>query len=136
MKKFLVVLTAVLVLSGISLAQSCEFSLLGGYALTSVKGATSYTDTWSSYYGGFNPITETTNISQTSKNSFFFGGAFSIFFSPSIGIQLSAGFLNADVPSVSDFTFNWRRVSTGQQYSENFLTDGTCLLYTSDAADE
>jgi hypothetical protein len=128
MKKLLVVLTAVLVLSGISLAQSYEFSLFGGYALTSVKGATSYEDTWSSYYGGFNPISETTFISQTSKNAPFFGASFSLFFNPSFGIQLSAGFLNADVPSVSDFTFNWRRVSNGTQYSENFLTDGTGTL--------
>jgi hypothetical protein len=133
-KKLILIPLFLVGLSLFSLAQSnqppFEFNLFGGYALTSVKGSTFYGNTWSSYFGQFNPINETTTIDLKSKNGVFFGGGFSFFFSPTFGLQMSAGFLKSDVPNTSNFQFSFRKVSDGQTSTDNFAWFGTGTLHT------
>ena len=132
MKKIFLGGLFVLALAGLSLAQSYqpqfEFNLFGGYALTSVRGTTAYTDTYSSYFGYFDPITESTTIDLKSKNSFFFGGSFTYYFNPNFGLQLSAGFLNSDVPNTSTVTYTRLNNNNGQTYTDNFAWTGTGTL--------
>jgi opacity protein-like surface antigen len=129
MKKSLLGALLVLALAGLSMAQSYqpqfEFSIFGGYALTNVRGATAYSDTYSSYFGYFDPINESTTIDLKSKNGLFFGGSISYFFSPSIGLQLSAGFLNSDVPNTSTVSYSRHNTLNGQTYTDDFAFTGT-----------
>jgi hypothetical protein len=133
-KKLVLIPLFLVGLPSFSLAQSYqppfEFNLFGGYAVTCVKGSTFYGNTWSSYFGQFSPINETTTIDLKSNNGAFFGGGFSFFFSPKFGLQLTGGFLTTAVPNTSNFQFSFRKVSDGQTYTDNFAWDGMGTLHT------
>jgi hypothetical protein len=134
MKKSLLGALLVLGLAGLTMAQSYqpqfELSLYGGYALTSVRGTTAYSDTYSSYFGYFDPINESTTIDLKSKNGIFFGGSLSYFFSSNIGLQLSVGYLNSDVPNTSTVDYSRHDTLNGQTYSDSFSWTGTGTLST------
>jgi hypothetical protein len=109
MKKLMVTMVLVLSLSGLSLAQSYqpnfEFNLFGGYALTSVKGTSTYSDSWS--YFLLNNVTESTAIATTSKNAPFFGAGFNYFFSPNFGLGLNFGYLKSTLTTTGAFNYQW-----------------------------
>ena len=105
-----------------------EISLFGGYGLTSVKGASNYADIWNYQY--LSSVSENTDISGTSKGGMFFGGSFSYFFTPNLGIQLSGGYLKSDVPTVADFSFSytWAASVGGGTFNKTASWAGTGSL--------
>jgi hypothetical protein len=86
-------------------SSNLEIGLFGGLAMTSVKGTTQYADTWNYYW--LTNVNESETITGTSKSGMYFGATGSYFFSPSLGVQLSAGYLKSDVPTAADFTMAW-----------------------------
>jgi len=109
MKKLFVTMLVVLALVSVSRAQMpqqrFELNLFGGYALTQVKGAATYGDSWS--YAWLNNVTESTAIASTSKNTPFFGGGFNFFFTPNFGFGLNVGYLKSTLNTTSHFDFSW-----------------------------
>jgi hypothetical protein len=103
-----------------------EINLLGGYGMTSVKGASNYMDTWSYQY--LSSVSESTDITGTSKGGMFFGGSFSYFFSPNLGIQLSGGYLKSDVPTTANFSFSYKWTTSSTVYNESKSFAGTGSL--------
>jgi len=109
MKKLFVTMLVVLALVSVSRAQMpqqrFELNLFGGYALTSVKGAATYGDSWS--YVWLDNVTESTDIASTSKNAPFFGGGFNYFFTPNFGFGLNVGYLKSTLNTTAHFDFSW-----------------------------
>jgi hypothetical protein len=122
-KKLAVITLVVLALASLSRAQMpeprFELNLFGGYALTSVKGAATYGDSWS--YVWLNNVTESAAIAATSKNAPFFGGGFNYFFSPNFGVGLNVGYLKSTLNTTSAFDFRWTWSSAvgGGTYSKH-----------------
>jgi len=124
MKKVFVTVLVVLALASVTRAQMpdkrFEFNIFGGYGMTYVKGASTYSDTWTAFL--FGDVTETTNIAATSKGAPFFGAGFNYFFTPNIGLGLNFGYLKAGIDTTANFTFDY-----GSQTTENWLTTGDSL---------
>ena len=121
-KKLIMITLVVLALASLSQAQMpeqrFELNLFGGYALTSVKGAATYGDSWSFYW--LNSVSESAAIATTSKNAPFFGGGFNYFFTPNFGVGLNVGYLKSTLNTTSafDFRWTWSSVVGGGTYSE------------------
>ncbi len=117
MKKMIAVLTLLLAVTAMSWAQvgvpgrasfakKVEFSLYGGFSLTSAKGTSTYYDNWSETF--LVDVNETTNIDFASKTAPFFGGGVSFFFIPNFGIGLNAGYMRSKIDTTALFTYQWR----------------------------
>jgi len=125
MKKMLMTFLVVLTLASLTRAQMpeqrFEFSISGGYAITSVKGLSTYADTWPAYL--FGDVTETTNITANSKGAPFFGAGFKYFFTPNFGLGLDFGYMKAGIDTIADFNFDYGSLSTASWTSAgNSLT--------------
>jgi len=117
MKKFGLVLAAVLFLSFSAFAQYAtfpkfEFNIMGGYGLAQAKGNSSYYDEWS--YQLLQYVHEDTVLDMKAENAVYFTGGLSYFFHPNFGIQLGAGYFSSKMPITGtfDFTYKWTVSST------------------------
>jgi Outer membrane protein beta-barrel domain len=121
-KKLIMITLVVLALASLSQAQMpeqrFELNLFGGYALTSVKGAATYGDSWNYYL--LNNVSESAAIATTSKNAPFFGGGFNYFFTPNFGVGLNVGYLKSTLNTTSafDFSWTWSSLVGGGTYSQ------------------
>jgi len=125
MKKMILILFVILALASLTRAQMperrFELNIFGGYAMTSVKGLSTYSDTWQAYL--FGNVTETTDISANSKGAPFFGAGFKYFFTPNLGLGLDFGYLKSGIDTIADFNFDYGSTSTASWTSTgNSLT--------------
>lgn len=119
MKKAAILSALVLVLATAGLAQNLprfELSLGGGLGMTSIKGATEYYDSWSSY--SLTNVEESTWIDAKSKSGMYFGGGFNFYLHPNFGIGLNFGYHKAAIDTVSTSEFYWRW-NDGRSYTYN-----------------
>jgi hypothetical protein len=122
MKKLFVTMLVVLALVSVSRAQvpeqRFELNLFGGYALTSVKGAATYSDSWSYYW--LDNVSESAAIATTSKNAPFFGGGINYFFTPNFGLGINVGYMKSTLTTTSafDFSWTWSSLVGGGTYSQ------------------
>ncbi|MGD0781619.1 MAG: hypothetical protein ABSA30_02035 [Candidatus Aminicenantales bacterium] len=109
MKKVFLAVLVVLAMASLTWAQApdnrFELNLFGGYALTSVKGAATYADSWS--FGYLTNVDESAAIASTSKNAPFFGGGLNFFFTPNFGLGINIGYMKSTLNTTSDINFNW-----------------------------
>ncbi len=132
MKKALLVFVALLTLTAGLFAQygygdekRIEFSITGGYGLSSLEGQSSYNAVWGSFHA-LDTVDEYSLFDMQKKNTFTLGASLSYFFSPNFGIQLGGAFFapKSDIYSDWDFVFNWYGYSDYSDSGSFDLTQG------------
>lgn len=105
-----------------------EFNIALGYGLAQFEGSSRYAYEWS--YDLLEYVSETTNLSQKADNAFFFGGGFSFFFIPAVGIQVGGGFFSSKVPTTGSFTLTHKWTSGSAVYDNSRTWGGSGKLST------
>jgi opacity protein-like surface antigen len=130
LKKVLLVFVALLILSAGLFAQygdekRIEFSITGGFGLSSLDAVSSYVDDWGPYYH-LQEVYEYTDFTMTKKNSFTLGASLSYFFTPNVGIQFGGAYFAPKTDIYSDWGFTWNWYGFGDvSDSDTFgLTEG------------
>jgi opacity protein-like surface antigen len=105
-----------------------EFNISGGYGLAQFKGDSMYSDEWSYRYLDY--VTEDTTLSMKADNAIFFGGGFSYFFTPVLGVQLGGGFFSSNVGINGNFDFSHKWTTSSTVYDHNLTWEGDGKLRT------
>jgi len=121
MRKSLLALCALLLFSAALLfaqydEKKSEFTILGGYGLSSLNGVSNYSDTWNAFY--VSPFNQAAAISLANKNTFTLGASFAYFFTPNVGIQLGGAYFSPKADVTSSWSFNWT-ATTSQSDSQS-----------------
>ncbi|MCX6563458.1 MAG: hypothetical protein NTU60_07620 [Candidatus Aminicenantes bacterium] len=107
------------------LSRQIELGLWGGLSPIRIVGTTTVQDSWSSFL--LNTVTERTVIQSKAKMPPAAGGYFSIFLSPHLGVQVLAGYGQADLTTGAAFDFAWAWAD-GTGASKNMTWSGTGRL--------
>ena len=107
------------------LNRQIELGLWGGLSQARILGTTIVQDSWSSFL--LNAVTERTVIQSKAKTPPAAGGHFSIFLSPHLGVQVLAGYGQADLTTGSAFDFAWAWAD-GSGASKSMTWSGTGRL--------
>jgi hypothetical protein len=86
--------------------RSFEIGVWGGLMPARLLGTTTHQESWSSFL--LDAVNEKTIITSKTKNGPAAGGFISLFFTPHLGLQLLAGYSQADIPSGASLDFDWR----------------------------
>ena len=86
--------------------RSFEIGVWGGLIPARLLGTTTHQDSWSSFL--LEAVNEKTVITSKPKYGPAAGGFVSFFLTPHLGLQLLAGYGQADIPSGASLDFAWR----------------------------
>ena len=107
------------------LDRQIELGLWGGLSPVRIVGTTTVQDSWSSFL--LNSVTERTVIQSKARMSPAAGGYLSIFLSPHLGVQVLAGYGQADLTTGAAFDFAWAGAD-GTGASKSMTWSGTGRL--------
>lgn len=107
------------------LDRQIELGLWGGLSPVRIVGTTTVQDSWSSFL--LNSVTERTVIQSKARMSPAAGGYLSIFLSPHLGVQVLAGYGQADLTTGAAFDFAWAWAD-GTGASKSMTWSGTGRL--------
>lgn len=99
-----------------------ELSVFGGYGLTRLQADSRYQAAWS--WDLLQSVQEETVISARAKNASTLGGSLAYFFTPNIGLQLSAGSFNPEVTTGGNFTFRTMFAGASEVQENHAWTGG------------
>jgi len=129
MKKSWIIVCALLVLAASLVAQDgykkFELGIFGGYGLPQLQADSQYSSAWSEDL--LQSVNEETVISAQAKNAFAMGGSAAYFFTPNIGLQLSAGYFNPQVATSGNFTFRYTFAGASEVQEDHTWTGGGTL---------
>ncbi len=103
-----------------------EFSITGGFGLSSLDATSSYVDEWGPFHH-LQSVYEYTDFTMAKKNSFTVGASLSYYFTPNFGVQIGGAYFAPKTDIFSDwgFTWNWYGYSDVSDNDTFGLTEGS-----------